>query len=57
MTMLKSRARARRRKANNWKTWSSIAAEGRRVNRQICKESAQMVTKTDELIAAITEAA
>ncbi|MBE0448055.1 MAG: hypothetical protein IBX64_08165 [Actinobacteria bacterium] len=53
--MLKGRQRTSRSKANSWKTWGSIAAEGRRVNRQVSRDSRQIVARTEELIALITD--
>lgn len=53
--MLRKTRGTRGNKMDNWKSWNAIIAEGRRVSKQIDKDSQRIMAKTDKLIALITD--
>lgn len=53
--MSEIKQRARKSMTDDWKTWNSVTAEARRVNRQVSRDLRQIATRTEKLIALITD--
>jgi len=53
--MLRGRRKKRKSKADSWKNWEAVVAEGKKVNKQVSRDSQRIMVKTDKLIGLITD--
>jgi|GEM_PF-2812145 hypothetical protein len=53
--MFKDRWRLERRRDDDWKAWTRVAEEGRRINMEFSRESKLIAEKTKELVDSIKD--